>query len=341
MNLELIAAIATPLTIILVSLIGSFVILSITRRDGATRLNLGPLGFTSERISDSNSEYYDEDGRGSDLGGYVFFDINDDLKETYQDVFVGFSEYTKIKGYKVSVSLDTSVPGKLGLKITIDDHGVTVSAQRVRNDVNEYISRIRTGNDDIDGLPMIIDPIEHDRLVGALKMRFSLIRHELEVKAATLEVYRNLIKNMNSTSAVTHAPTVSLNINQEGIRNMNETRKAIQSPGAVLGDRSSATISHSTINIGSTVSEIKSHMAEIDELIQCIPTSGLNESDSVKLARYLENAKEEMDRNSAEKGAVETWLERARGLIEIAHKSSELVKKALSFFASIGLAFSV
>src|ERR1700681_3650034 len=52
--------------------------------------------------------------------GYVFFEIEEEYKPMFHDAIVGFKEYAKLKGYSVSLAIDTSPPGKVGIKIIID-----------------------------------------------------------------------------------------------------------------------------------------------------------------------------------------------------------------------------
>jgi hypothetical protein len=92
--------------------------------------------------------------------GFQFFDVHEHYKITFIDALNGFKEYADLKGYNVTVVINSEVPGKVGLKITVNDAQTTVSTNQVRRDVNEYIQKLNSG-DDLSDMPMIQDPVEH------------------------------------------------------------------------------------------------------------------------------------------------------------------------------------
>jgi hypothetical protein len=121
-------------------------------------------------------------GGEEERGGFVFASVKDEHKAIFSDAVSGFGEYARLKGYRVTLAIDDSVPGKVGFKFVIVDSGATVSTGKVTRDVDEYIAKLKD-SDDLGDMPIVTDPIEHKRIVSALKMRFSLKRHEMELHA--------------------------------------------------------------------------------------------------------------------------------------------------------------
>ena len=81
-----------------------------------------------------------ETGPGTTLyGGYVFVDMPDEYKGLFHDMLRGFEDYASAKGYRVSIAIDTTLPGRVGFRFTIVDEGVTVATTTVRSDIDEYM----------------------------------------------------------------------------------------------------------------------------------------------------------------------------------------------------------
>ena len=146
-----------------------------------------------------------------------------------------------LKGYNVSVLVDAAKVGAVGLKIVVNDIGVTVSANRVREDVNEYIRKMRD-LDDLSDMPMVVDLVLHARLVGALQMRFEFVKHQSRLNAAEAEAYKRMLRAVSETGVgrVTYPsspamPRVQLQISNDGGKAMSGTNPATNSPGAAVG----------------------------------------------------------------------------------------------------------
>jgi hypothetical protein len=188
-------------------------------------------------------------------GGFQFFEVNDLQKKAFIDAFNGFKEYAELKGYNVTVIVDSSKPGMVGLKIVVDDAGVTVSTNQVRADVNEYVRKMRD-QDDLADMPIVTDPIEHARLVAAVKMRFEFLRHQAQMNATAAEAYRAILSAVakEGLGAIGYLPAplipnVTVQIQNDGARLMSNTNSstntATNSPGAAVGQRNRAGITAS------------------------------------------------------------------------------------------------
>jgi hypothetical protein len=126
----------------------------------------------------------------------------------------GFGEYAKLKGYNITFAMDASLPGKVGIKFVIMDAGVTVSTATVKKDVDEYINKMRN-SDNLRDMPIVTDPIEHDRLVSVITMRFSYLKHEAELHAIQSLAYRRMFEDVQfmANRAIAYAPPPAQNLN--------------------------------------------------------------------------------------------------------------------------------
>jgi phospholipase C len=275
--------------------------------------------------------------------GFQFYDVNEQQKRAFIDAFNGFSEYADIKGYGVTVLLDATLPGKVGLKITVNDTGVTVSPNHVRQDVDEYIHKMADG-DDLADLPMVGDPLEHARLVSAIKMRFAFLRHQASLDATTAEAYRAILANVSARNleAISYhpapvVPNFNVRIHNDGGRSMSGTNTATNSPGAAVGEGNRAGIKDSVVTIGATASERSAQVNAISQLIGHISASGLDPEPKADAVRNLNNVREEVDEAEVpDKGRIAKWLDRARSIMSLGAAGGELLEKANGVFKLFG-----
>ena len=205
----------------------------------------GLFGGTNIRVQTSNVV------PDTPYGGYVFVSIPDEYKSFFHDTIKGFEEFAKIRGYRVSIAIDTTPPGKVGFRFTILDRGVTVSTETVKRDVDEYIARFRE-TDTLDDMPIIIDPIEHERLKAVISTRFITVKNNAEMYQATANVYKHIINEMRqlTTSGIGYMPYNPMIINQidqGGSYMAGDSYSANQSPGAAVGKNNRVRIENSTI----------------------------------------------------------------------------------------------
>jgi hypothetical protein len=117
---------------------------------------------------------------GTEGGGYIIVDLPDERRPLFHDLLKGFEEYATLKGYHVAFSADNSIPNRFAFKFTLSTAGVLVSADQVREDLHEYLERVRSG-DDLADLPVVTSIREHDLVVTALRNRISFLRHNYEL----------------------------------------------------------------------------------------------------------------------------------------------------------------
>ena len=274
--------------------------------------------------------------------GFQFFEVNENQKKTFVDAFNGFKEYAELRGYNVDVLIDASRDGSVGVRITIRDAGVTVSTSQVRADVNDYIRKMRDG-DDLSDMPPVVDPIEHSRLMAAIKMRFDFIRHQADMNATAAEAYRTMLLTVTKQSMggisylpAPPMPTVHVQIGTDGGHAVSGTYSATHSPGAAVGTNNQAGIIGSAVTIGATPVEREQQTSALEQLIAQIRLSPLGSEQKEEAVRNLSNVKDEVKEDKADKGRIAKWLNRAREIIKVGAAGAELVQKGEEVFSMFG-----
>ncbi len=280
-------------------------------------------------------------GGEAERGGFVFVSVKDEHKAIFSDAVSGFGEYARLKGYRVTLAIDNSAQGKVGFKFIIMDREVTDSTEKVRRDVNEYITKLKD-SDDLGDMPIVTDPIEHEKLVSALKMRFSFIRHEMELHAIASETYKNMLMSMKefTKGGIGYAPSSQSVEVYLGGRKMRDVFKAEKSPGAAVGKQNKVEIEGSTINVGSSISERNSQVESLKELTELVRASSLAEEDKHNVIRNLENAREEIeDNDKPQPDLIAKWLGKVKTILQTASAGAELMGSAKAVLALFGIAF--
>ncbi len=271
----------------------------------------------------------------SDLGGYVIMDMPDERKSIFHDVLKGFEEFASIKGYHVSISIDSSIPDKIAFKFTLNDFGVSPSSAQVKKDLDEYIDKMKKG-ESIDDLPEVNEPVEHNRLVMALKNRVSFLQQNYEVQKNIKEFYEKFFRQLN-IGAISHS-LPAIQINQGGIDMDQRKYIANNSAGVSQGDNQSNLIEAHDISIGDSFSERKDMILKLDELISVLRGSSDGDVNLTKAQRHLESVKDELeDEKEPDKGIVAKLLGKTKELLGIAKASGEVVTKAKEVFESFGI----
>lgn len=273
-----------------------------------------------------------------DGGGFVFVDVAEDKKTFFVDVMNGFSDFARLKGYEVELALDTRVPGKVGIRITILGFGVTVSTANVRNDIDEFINRVRSG-DDLSDLPMTVDPVDHARLKSALQTRFAHLRAQAEMRAAQEEFYRAMSRDLRGATmrAVQHSP-ILINVNNEGALNMRDSYSAQNSQNVAQGDNARAITSGSKVLIGATHSERTKQVDTLRQLEQAIRQAQLPDDKKEAALRHVGNAREEIEDSPAPSpDSIGKWLGRANTALATAGTAAGLLEKLHEALKAFGL----
>ena len=273
-------------------------------------------------------------------GGFAFIDVPDERKSLFHDMMKGFEEFAKLKGYRVSIAIDTTPPGKVGLRFTILEQGVTVATETVRSHVDEYIAEF---NEDapFENMPIVVDPIEHERLKAVLSSRFIMVKNSAEMHKTKADLYRKFAEElsqlkMGGVNYLPAFPTIIHNQLEQVGSHMNKKSISVdRSPGAAVGRENVASIVGSEINIGSTHAEQGARIHGLKALIELVKNSDLEQKEDV--ARHLMNAKEELeDGNLPDPGLISRFLGRANNFLALAEKGTEIFNKTKEVMGLFG-----
>ena len=271
----------------------------------------------------------------TDLNGYVFMSIDEDKKSMFSEMLKGFEEYAKLKGYQVSLSVDTSAKGKIGFKFTLHEDGVSVSTQKVKTDINEYIHLVMSGGN-FDDIPILITPEEHSAVIGTLKARLTYMEYTHSLEKEDKEFYKNLITKM-AGSSIGHAPA-NINLIQEGIGMDGRSYSANNSANIVQGDESNSSIENSNIQIGRNVSEINSQIDELNKTLKALENEATNNKELKPVIRHLENAREELEESRSPDGVkIAGWLDKANSVMETVKTTTETASKLTGLLTIFGV----
>jgi hypothetical protein len=279
------------------------------------------------------------DATAAQSGGFAFFAVADEHKALFADAMNGFADFAKLKGYSVELSFDTSLPGKVGIRFTILDLGVTVSTATVRKDVDEYIDRLRTA-DDLSEMPMAANPVEHVRLQSALQARFSYLRTQVEMFAVQIEFYKRLMEEWKKgrDRGIGYASPVQIHLTNEGWRNMRDSYNAENSQNVAQGREAKAITRGSTVLLGSTLTEKNKQVGSLKGLEAAILEAKLPDGTKQAAVRHVQNAIEEMEDNTnpnPDDGSK--WLGRANSALKSAGAAAGLLEKLHEALGMFGL----
>ena len=137
-------------------------------------------------------EFKEQESSGPGSGGYIILDLPQDHIPAFNDLLKGFEDFAKIKGYEIRFSSDTTFPNKIAFKFTLGDEGINVSTQRVKEDLQEYIQKVQSGETLVE-LPIILPETEHNLLLTLMKNRINFLQHNYNLKKNAVEFYEKLI----------------------------------------------------------------------------------------------------------------------------------------------------
>jgi len=269
-----------------------------------------------------------------DAGGYITVKIAEERKSVFHDLLKGFEEYAALKGYKASVSVDSSAFGEISFKISIDEYGVTSSASSVKRDLDEYIHNIQSGNP-LNDLPIVINELDHAKLSMALKNRISFLQQNYEVEKNIKEFYENFISNIPAGVVGHSLPTIQIN---SGNLDMDQRKyEANNSANIMQGDNHSNLLEGNVINIGSSHAERSELLSKLDSLLSAIESD--TDTSIKKASRHVENIKEELEEaGSPNKSTISKWLGKAKEVLVTAKQGSEVLEKAKDVYDAFGSA---
>lgn len=287
----------------------------------------------------SNDAQREEPSAGPGSGGYIVLHLPDDQKAVFHDVLKGFEEFAQIKGYKISFSIDGSIPDKIAFKFTIANVGISVSTQQVETDLHEYIKRVQQG-DSLEDLPIVVPEVQHQALLLVMRNRINFLHHTYVAQKNVLALYEATFNQMRSG----HMGVVPTNFYIQGGGTMTPSNyTAIGSQNVAQGQGNEA--SNNTINqsfhIGQSFNERKDQIDSIERLLTSVRSGDIPSSEGVTRAiSNLEKVKDELaHEEKPDAPRVKKWLEIAQAALKTLSLGKDAYDLASKTFGSFGVLF--
>jgi hypothetical protein len=267
--------------------------------------------------------------------GYIVLAVDEENKSLLHDVLKGFEEFVLLKGYKIKLSINVEEPDKILLKISEVGVSRTKKEDEIRNDLEEYITKIRNG-ELFEEIPRLIDPVYHERVILALKNRLYFLQTNYEVEKNIRVMYENILHSIEFRGPCEKQTTT---INIAGIETTMDKRKYVSnhSSNVIQGD-----VQDSLVSVGSKLKIEKSFAGrknQIDGLKSLVGMIKKNTSDESEIAtKNLEKVIEELEEEeSPNVGMIEKWLNKAGTAIGLIEKGGKLFAKAKEVYENFGI----
>ncbi|MEN6565306.1 MAG: hypothetical protein ABFC57_03295 [Veillonellales bacterium] len=288
-------------------------------------------------------------------GGYIVIEMDDQKRQIFQDVLKGFEDYAKLKGYKIAFSSDTSHTNMFAFKFTILEEGVTVSIEKVKNDIKEYLQKIES-DEPLEQMPIVLSQEQHNEIITKLINRINFLKYNYRITKDTLNYYTNLISSNNITYPTSNVNPVINVITDSNPRNTHyyshngdeftmEGHK-VNGTGIVIGDNSKGIGEGSTvigdnnmgITIGGSFAEKNNKLEMLTQLINSLEADEPSTSDKQNAIRYLKNIEEELkDTPTPDKSVIEKWFSKASTCIQTAKLGKELLDQVKVLYDTFSL----
>jgi hypothetical protein len=343
----------TVLTVIMTfGAVGFYVWMRERRRDAAMRLeeqmrqderDKKRIELEEKRLEAEEEARYEASQRAEDQviaqnsgagsGGYIIVEMPEKERPLFHDLLRGFEDYSKLKGYHIAFSIDSSHDGRIAFKFTVKNDGFVVGPERVRRDFKEYVDQVRNKSvEEIDKLPVIVSIEEHSLLVAMLKNRISFLQHNYALAQNAVTYYETLISHVRTFPALP-APSV---IVQTGGNMDSRNYNATNSSRLTQGD--SNTYTDSSVNIGGSFNERQERIAALDDVIAKLKSSDDQNGPVVKAQRELGKVRDELTEYSEpDKSSVKKWLEGAKNVMGTAVLGLEATEAAKKLWELFGM----
>lgn len=267
--------------------------------------------------------------------GYMVLSVMEENKSLLHDVLKGFEEYSLLKGYKVKLSINVEEKDKILVKISEFGSGGELSENKVKMDLEEYITKIRNG-DLFDDIPRFIDPIHHERLILALKNRIYFLQQNFEVERNIRSMYEKIINSIDS-NIYSERSITTINITGGETKMDNRKYVANRSSNVTQGDlQESSVVQGSTVKINKSFKEKALQIEGLKNLFELLQEG--NSEDTGLAAKSIEKIIEELeDEETPNLGLIEKWLDKAGKIIKLMEKSSAIFSKAKEVYDSFGI----
>lgn len=275
---------------------------------------------------------------GAGTGGFILLDLPDAQKPLFHDLLKGFEEYAQLRGYSISFSVDNTLPDKIAFKFTVVDTGVTVSTDKVKQDLQDYINKVKSGLP-LDDLPTIIPEPKHQLLLMVMKNRINFLQHSYTTQKNVTELYENILKELSLKGfGIQPAPNFYI---QGGGQMTPSNYNAINSNQIAQG-KSIRMIDNQidqSIRIENSFNERKDQIESISKLLDSLKIAETNQEEKKEeVIRNISNVKDELSEEEVpEPLRIKKWLEKAKNSLRYLKIGKEVLEQAKELFSSFGI----
>jgi len=272
---------------------------------------------------------------GSGSGGYIVVNIQNDERPLFHDLLKGFEEYSRLKGYAVNFSIDTTYNEKIAFKFTLSDDSSHVKNDIIRKDFKDYIKKIENG-ESFDDLPIVASSEEHTMLVTVMTNRINFLQNSYNLARHSSNIYESILKN---SLFVQSQPLQTILVQAGG--KFDQSCYSAQGASNIISGNYGAINNESCITsiaIGDSFRSKKEQIDLINNFIEILLRYDKKFENVESVIKNVEKVRDELqDEPQPDPGRVGKWLERAKQSIQLGSLAKETVEAAKELFAAFGL----
>lgn len=283
----------------------------------------------------------DKNRYSHDSGGYIVLDLPDEQRSLFHDLLKGFEEFAKLKGYEIRFSIDNTLDNQIAFKFTIGESGISVSTSKVRSDIAEYITKIRSG-ESFENLPTLISIEEHELVLTTLKNRLNFLQHSHNLQQNTIQFYENLlnrVSEMNQLSGISSVPSVFVQTggtNAPLLNSRNSNFSSNEEKHLTVIDNSIK----SKIKISKSFNKRKEQIGKIEDIVNLVRNEEKIKNEiRDELLRNILNIKEELESEEEPNSSrIEKGLENTKKVMStmvLSHKTAKALEWLYNSFEFI------
>jgi len=331
----MLTSLLTATTVLLAVVLGFWFLRHFLRTREHERANDYYVKQTEREKEKEKRETEDQDRPVVDPSGYIIINLPNVQKTLFMDLLKGFEEYAILKGYNISFSYDGSLPNRVAFRFTIIPGGISVSTEKVKEDVQEYIRKVQNG-ESFDDVDIVIPPEKHHLTLMVLKNRLHFLQATYTTQRNAMQLYENLIKTFGASAYAVRPQQFFI---QGGGQMSSSQYTAVNSQQIAQGQGIRMIGNTASLNLGSTFDEKK----ELADLFQRVEFALLTEKDDArqqayKAREFVERAKHEvLDEPQPEESRIRRYLEKAKELFSTATFAKEAVDAFKALCDAIGL----
>jgi len=270
----------------------------------------------------------------------------ENVKAMFTDLLIGFEQYAKLKGYKVSISIDNSAKDKISFKFTLDEEYNKVEIENIRNDIKEYIEKVKQ-QDSFEDMPAVLTQSEHSLVLTTLKNRLTAMRNNLmlektakEIEKNNAEYFKRIAEELAKGKGVSTQPNIYI---QTGGNHTPHTVSAVNSKAIgenISFEDLSDNSHHTNITISNSFKIRNEQISKIDEIVKLIREANDNTNEIRQdLITCFSMIKDELThQENPDKSKLHRWFSDIKGKAEklvLTHELSQAIQWVFESFKFI------